>query len=259
VASRDISAIRLRHPPGGSAILARRAAEMLHERRPDLLKGLDGAAFQDFLATCSLHHHPKPHEILRQDEPTDHCYLILQGRVEVSVIDVNGNRVLAHIANPGEVMGEVEIFSGRVCAATCTTWPDTMLAAFSAEKIMACLPAETLLRNFAGIFHDRLTRDNAQQSVAMFYAAEDRIRIHLLSLTAPDRPEALISQNNLALLAGCSRQTVNQTLAHLRGAGIVEITRGTIRVLDRARLQGPRPGSDLTALPQTTVPREDGA
>lgn len=236
---------------------AGRASELLGRHRPDLLRGLGEAQLRQFLAGCSLHHYRAPFEILRQDEPTDLCFLILKGRVEVSVIDINGNRVLAHIAGPGEVMGEVEIFSGRPCAATCTTLPDTTLTAFTAAQVMAHLPAEQLLRNFAGIFHDRLTRDSRQQSVAMFYTAEDRIRIHLLSLSAPDRPEVQISQSSLAALAGCSRQTVNLTLAQLRAAGIVRLMRGAICILDRTRLQGPRPGSDDAALPHAMLLPED--
>ena len=243
--------------PGRRNDRAGRASELLGRHRPALLHGLGEAELRHFLAGCSLLHYGNPTEILRQDEPADLCYLILKGRVEVSVIDINGNRVLAHIAGPGEVMGEVEIFSGRPCAATCTTLPDTTLSAFTAAQVMAHLPAEKLLRNFAGIFHDRLTRDSRQQSVAMFYTAEDRIRIYLLSLSAPDRPMVQISQSTLAGLAGCSRQTVNQTLAQLRAAGIVALMRGAVRILDRARLQGPRPGSDDAVLPQTIPLRED--
>lgn len=209
----------------------------IRELQPQLLRGLSADRLAGILSETRIQHYRRPREILRQGESATWGYLILRGRVEVSFLDTDGNRVLAHLANPGEVMGEVEQFSGRVCAATCTTLPDTSVMLFDAGLILRHMPADLLLRNFAGIFHDRLTRDNRQHSVAMFYAAEDRVRIHLLSMTAPQTPEVRLSQTELAGFAGCSRQTVNKALSQLRTEGIVAMSRGMIRVLDRARLQ----------------------
>lgn len=209
----------------------------IHALQPQLLRGLSADRLAGILSETRIQHYRRPREILRQGESAACGYLILRGRVEVSFLDTDGNRVLAHLANPGEVMGEVEQFSGRVCAATCTTLPDTSVMLFDAGLILRHMPADLLLRNFAGIFHDRLTRDNRQHSVAMFYAAEDRVRIHLLSMTSPATPEVRLSQTELAGFAGCSRQTVNKALSQLRAEGIVAMSRGMIRVLDRARLQ----------------------
>lgn len=200
------------------------------------------------LSETRIMHLRRPKEILRQGEVAEWGFLILSGRIEVSYLDINGNRVLAHLASPGEVLGEVEQFSGRTCAASCTTLPDTTVMLFDAALILRHMPADLLLRNFAGIFHDRLTRDNRQHSVAMFYGAEDRIRMHLLSMTSADHPCIMVSQADLAGFAGCSRQTVNKTLSQLRHEGTVDMARGQICVLNRARLLGARPGTEQLLL-----------
>lgn len=212
--------------------------------RPPLLRGMDSTQLAALLSETTVQVMRRPTEILRQGEPAKWGYLILKGQIEVTFIDVDGNRILAHLAKPGEVMGEVEQFSGRTCAATCTTLPDTAVMLFDAALILRHMPAQLLLRNFASIFHERLMRDNQQQSVAMFYAAEDRIRIHLLSMTSVAMPEVRISQTELAGFAGCSRQTVNKTLSLLRAEGIVDMGRGSIRVLDRTKLEGPHSSID---------------
>jgi len=205
---------------------------------PALFRGTSRAVMARLLEEAPVLHIRRPREILRQGEAASHLYLIVRGRIEVSFLDVNGNRVLAHLAGPGEVLGEVEQFSGLFCAATCKTLPGVMVVQLDAATILRHMPADLLLRNLAAIFHDRLTRDNQQHSVAMFYGAEDRIRIHLLTMTSPDIPEVRISQTDLAGFAGCSRQTVNRTLSQLRAAGIITMSRGTMRILDRARLEG---------------------
>lgn len=227
--------------------------------QPALIAGISPDSLSAMLAEARVLHLPRSKEVLRQGEVAKAGYLILAGRIEVSFIDINGNRVMAHLAGPGEVLGEVEQFSGRTCAASCTTLPDTTVMLFDAAMILRHLPADLLMRNFAGIFHDRLTRDNRLQSVAMFYAAEDRVRIHLLSMTTPDAPEVKLSQGELAGFAGCTRQTVNKTLSHLRAEGIVEMGRGVVRVLDRARLEAAGPGTEPLVLDDSFFQPSDSA
>ncbi|WP_165571010.1 Crp/Fnr family transcriptional regulator [Paracoccus nototheniae] len=221
---------------------------MLTAVNPTLIAGMERGQMQALLAEGRVLNLPRPREVLRQGEPADGVYLILKGRIEVSFIDVNGNRVLAHLAGPGEAMGEVEQFSGRTCAATCTTMANTTVLIVDAALLLRHLAPDLLLRNIADIFHDRLTRDNRLQSLAMFYGAEDRIRIHLLSMTSIEAPDVQLSQTELAGFAGCSRQTVNKTLAQLRDAGIVQMGRGAIRVLDRVRLENAHCGNDRIVL-----------
>ena len=234
--------------PAGSDIL-----DLLRRLRPAILAGITHDGLSALLAEARMISVSQPLEVLRQGEVADWAYLILKGRIEVSYLDRDGNRVLAHLAGPGEVMGEVEQFSGRTCAAGCTALPDSKLLLVNAAMIMRHMPHDQLIRNLANIFHDRLTRDNRQQSIAMFYASEHRVRIHLLSLTRPDAPQIRLSQAELAAFAGCSRQTVNRTLSQLRAEGIVDLGRGTIRVLDRARLRDAGRGHATGAGPEDDV------
>lgn len=209
---------------------------------PDLLEGLTDDQRLAFYAECTPRVYTSPTEILSQGEDAPNGYLIVEGRVHVTFLDCDGNLVIAHVAGPGEVMGEVELLSGKTCAASCRTNANTTLLIFSRDLLMKHIPTEMLLRNFACILHSRLMRDNRLQSIAQFYPVETRICLHLANLTNEDQPEAQISQAQLAILSGCSRQTVNRTLADLRADGIIELGRGVIRVLDAARLESARLG-----------------
>gem|GEM_PF-789048 len=252
--------IRTRPDSGRAAPVESKWLDLLEKSDPALFHGMTRAQLGMMLAETSVQHLRRPTELLRQGDPARWGYMILRGRIEVSFIDINGNRILAHLARAGEVLGEVEQFSGLPCAATCTTLPDTTVMLFDAALVMKHMSADIVLRNFAGIFHDRLSRDNRQQSVAMFYAAEDRIRIHLLGMTSETNPSVQISQTELAGFAGCSRQTANRTLAQLRAEGIVAMARGSIKVLDRSRLALTRPGGDQIILDTVTIHarRSDG-
>ncbi|MTH64386.1 Crp/Fnr family transcriptional regulator [Paracoccus shanxieyensis] len=203
---------------------------------PDLFRGLSEEQRHAFYAECTPRLCRTATEILRQDEEAPCGFLIISGRVQITYVDCDGNVVIAHVAGPGEVVGEVELLSGKTCAATCITIPNTTLLVFSEALLKKYVPADILLRNFAGILHSRLMRDNRLQSIAQFYPAEARVCLHLLNLTNDDQ-HAYISQAQLAILSGCSRQTVNRTLSDLRAQGIIELGRGVIRVLDDTRLE----------------------
>lgn len=229
-----------RAPPGTAACqrspVSPELLDAIKALQPDVLQGASDLQLSGFLSQALVRRMRRRKEILRQGEPADCGFIVLEGQVDVTFTDPDGNRVLAHLARPGEVLGEAELFSGLTCAASCTCHPGALLLLFDAPLILRHIPAELLLRNLARIFHNRMIRDNSMHSVAMFYDAAERVRAHLLSMSCPDAPEVQISQNELAGFAGCSRQTVNRTLSQMRAEGIVEMGRGTIRVLDRQRL-----------------------
>lgn len=204
--------------------------------RSILLDGLSVAERQAFLGECTPLHIPTPTEILSQGEPTRICYLIVQGRVEVTFLDRDGNSVLTHVAGPGEMVGEVEVLSDLPCTATCRTFPHTRLLSFAAPQLLRHVPPDLLLRNLAVLFHNRLLLHSRMRAITQFYTAEARVRLHLLNL-ADGRSEVQINQAQLAQMAGCSRQTVNRVLGEMRAEGQIATRRGSIRILNGASMR----------------------
>lgn len=218
------------------------------------MKGITADELMQFVASCIVTTSRTERPILQQGQSLDHAYLVIRGEVEISIIDTEGNSVLAHLAQPGEVVGEVELLSGRLCLANCRARMGTTLARFGLPLLRRFVPDERLLHNLACTFHDRLSRDDRQHLTAMFYSSEDRVRSHLLSLTSAGRARTQISQKDLAAFSGCSRQTVNRTLAQLRKDGIIEIGRGWVLVRDRQRLENLTIGARQRDLSDTEAP-----
>lgn len=216
--------------------------------QPELFDGLSEDRLLAFYAECTPRNCATPTEVLSQGEPALTAFLILEGRIEVTFIDAEGNTIIAHVAGPGEVMGELELLSGKTCAATCRTYANTRLLCFSAPLLTKHVPTDLLLRNFARILHGRLVRDNRLHAIAQYYPAEARICLHLWRMAGQDGTDIPISQAQLALLAGCSRQTVNRTLAQLRDNGTIEMRRGALRVLEPQRLSSRRLAFDASGI-----------
>ena len=98
------------------------------------------------------------------------------------------------------------------------------------------LQSPVFVRNLAGIYYDRLIRDNMAKSVSQFYSVDQRLCIYLSQLTSEQRPQIRVSQSSLAAIIGCSRQTVNRKLGELRDNAVIQLGKGLITVLDRKAL-----------------------
>ena len=79
-------------------------------------------------------------------------------------------------------------------------------------------------------------RENRNRMADHYYSADQRIRLYLRQLTSDSDNAVRISQSQLGVVIGCSRQTVNKMLGELRDDGIIELGRNAVRVLDPARL-----------------------
>lgn len=201
-----------------------------------MLDGLSQDEKRAFLGACTARVLKAPAAILRQGEPAPGGFLVVTGRVEVDYVDASGNPVIVHTALPGEMLGEVEALSGRPCACSCVAAPDTTVLFCPVRVLYAHIPPRLLIRNLCDTLYDRMVRESRNKAADHYCNAEQRLRLHLHRLTDNGTDTVRLSQSQLGVLIGCSRQTVNPMLGRLREQGIIELGRGAIRVLDRDRL-----------------------
>jgi CRP-like cAMP-binding protein len=87
---------------------------------------------------------------------------------------------------------------------------------------------------------ERLKDMTAQLSEALFVTVDKRVHrrllfLHDLALVAGD-DWIVVRQEEVAMMAGTTRPTVNRVLRRAQAEGVIELGRGRIRVLDRNRL-----------------------
>lgn len=101
--------------------------------------------------------------------------------------------------------------------------------AYGDAKMMACL-----LRSLA------IASDQAEQSVACLALHDVPARAARWILQTQDRTssrEFPLTQENLAIMIGVQRTTVNAAAMLLKGEGLISYSRGAIRVIDREGLK----------------------
>ncbi|MGO4854504.1 Crp/Fnr family transcriptional regulator [Phaeovulum sp. W22_SRMD_FR3] len=201
-----------------------------------LLHGLTDAAKNDFLDRSIIRVYDRDQQVLTQGDHSPGLFLVAHGLIEVGYLTDTGQQSIIHHAGPGETVGEPEAVAGTRCVANCVAKTGTTLLFCPTAQIFEFLLIPQFISNFTAAFCERMQRENVYKSVDQLQPVEQRICSYLRKLSQRS-PVIEQSQTYLAGVVGCSRQTVNRTLGVLRDAGIVEVNKGVIRVLNPQALE----------------------
>jgi len=168
--------------------------------------------------------------VFRQGDPSDGVYLILSGRVRLSVTNSVGRQATVALLDRNELFGEqclVDVRNTRLISA-CTTDP-TEVAKIGLQSVKNLLASDLQFANF--ILQSLLLR-MAQYEQALVHQiidnAERRLARALLHLckydsakTGPTLIEG-VSQEMLAEMVGASRPRINGFMTKFRRLGHLE-------------------------------------
>jgi CRP/FNR family transcriptional regulator, cyclic AMP receptor protein len=89
------------------------------------------------LATCRTY--PRGNLLFHHGEPGDAIFLVLRGRVKVSLVNGDGREVMLALLQPGGVFGLVEALDGGPHTGTATTLLESRLARVPADRFVGWL------------------------------------------------------------------------------------------------------------------------
>jgi CRP/FNR family transcriptional regulator, cyclic AMP receptor protein len=172
-------------------------------------------------------------EILFVDgDPGRSMFVVVSGLVQLAIFGVDGRRLTLGHAGPAACFGELVALDGgrRSTTATVARTCDLLEIPSAALRVALADDPAMLEGVLAQLVH--LVRTGAGQSADLALADLER-RVARAALDAP----AELTQQELADLAGGSRQMVNAVLAALCRRGLLQLEGGRPRRLDRAGLR----------------------
>jgi CRP-like cAMP-binding protein len=169
--------------------------------------------------------------IFCRGDPGDQIYLVIEGRVRLSVVTPEGRTVSFRHAGPGSSFGEIAALDRGARTADAMALTGVAAKTLSQRSLDALIGSSPRVARAAIEYLCRRLRDTTEQveSIAL-YPLEARVARFLLSAIKLGSTEPLpatstlqfgISQSELALLIGGSRQKVNLALARLEAAGAI--------------------------------------
>ena len=181
----------------------------------------------------------------RGDTATD-VYLVVEGSVRLSVFSSDGRTLSFKHANAGDFFGEIACLDGGARSADATAITRVQVMALAQARFTSLIETNPRVARAAITFLCQRLRDTSEQSEAIaLHPIEVRLaRFFLSRCKHADADGAVnrssfdlgMSQNELALLVGASRQKVNAALALLEHANAVKRS-GNRLVCNVARLQ----------------------
>lgn len=185
--------------------------------------------------------------VFREGDSGDTCYVVRSGRARAIREHVDGRSIALATFGPGEIFGELAMFDSERRSATVETIEGTIAVAILGADMRRLLKAhpDIALKLLIGLGR-RLRETNERLARQSFQTVQSRVASVLAELVANARSQGAgetdvlitATQNDLAQLAGSSRESASRFLATLERAGVITQGRGKLVVHDPARLEG---------------------
>ncbi len=199
----------------------------------DLRDMLDGLATDVTLSKGDV--------LFEMGDDGDSLCAIISGSVEFSVLSREGRKLSLDVMWAGALFGEIALFDPGPRTATATALERTQLRIVrNADVLRAVRHTPDLAVDLIQLAGERLRWMSTQLNEQVFLPLPARLARKILHLTVPNAEEKAdlpLSQSDLANFVGATREAVSKTISTWKNDGVIDASRGGLRVLNRDALQ----------------------
>lgn len=183
--------------------------------------------------------------LYQQEEISSVFYFILSGRVQVSILDDDGNEFILEVMGEWALCGEADAFKGYPRFSNALALDDVEVVAFDFEHIqqffashpelaVSLLTIASIKQRVLGVRLQHLASPKPEKRItellsrlADLYGQSERgvIKIGIR-----------LTHEQIAAMTGSSRVTVTRTLRRLRDKGVIDVRDRMFHILDAKQL-----------------------
>lgn len=174
--------------------------------------------------------------IFTRGDPGKEIYLVVRGRVRLSVLTPEGRELSFAHAEPGQIFGEIAMLDGETRSADATAVTSVKALTLSRGSFQRLATAHPIISEAVIRFLCRRIREADQQLEAIALCPIEVRLARFFLATARQKAgnsdaervtvDLGMSQSELALLIGASRPKVNTALSMLEANGALTRTKG---------------------------------
>ncbi|MCW2277510.1 Crp/Fnr family transcriptional regulator [Heliophilum fasciatum] len=212
----------------------------------DGLSVLPDEALQALAAAQGERIHKKRHRLFGEGETAEAVYFLLQGKVKLIKVNLDGLEKMLTIIRPGQFFGEIAVMDGSPAPYTAETLEEVRLIAINKESFHKLLHQYPLMAcELLRIEAKRLRHAYRHMKNLALLDTHGRVAASLVRLAHNDSVSegntisirTNLTRQEMAQLIGTSRETVSRILAEYERLGILEIDRQTIIIRDMEELR----------------------
>jgi len=168
-------------------------------------------------------------------------YIIKKGRIKVTIPSAEGDELILTILSEGQMFGELSFIDGKQRSATVQAMEETEVLCLNREDFLSLLRIRfDLVLKVLELFAQRLRDTDVFLAEAHFLDITSRLAKKLLDLErvfgskeeGGIRIGVPVTQRDLASMVGATRESINKTLKTFREQGLLEVSKGYIKILD---------------------------
>jgi len=204
----------------------------------DLLGAFGPEALDRLLAASGDRTMRRNDVLFQQGDPANEVYVVRSGRIAVGTRSADGRDSVIKIMERGDIFGEMPLFDGLGRSADARALEPTTILVIPYSVVRSEIEADpNLLWAVVDLLSRRIRLIDAALADAVFLDVTGRTAKRLLELAGEqDEFQLPITQEELAGLAGASRERVNKALASFIRLGWIAQDGRRYRITNRAEL-----------------------
>ena len=197
----------------------------------------------DALASIALNRSYKKGQIIfSEGDEGAGFYVVISGRVKIFKLSPDGKEQILHMMEPGEIFGEVPVFTGQGYPAFAEAHINCSLLFFPRNAFIELIRKDpSLSLNMLAVLSWRLRKFAALIEDLSLKEVPGRLAAYLLYLSrksgSGDEFDLDISKGQLASLLGTIPETLSRILGKMSRQRLISSEGSRIRIVDRATIE----------------------
>ncbi len=206
-------------------------------KKVPLFSDLDDEELHKLASIVREQNYKRRTTIVRVDDPGGALYILKSGLVK----DQHGDEMILRILYPTDFFGEMSLLDGMPRSATVTAQEPSEVLTISREHFLNIIEqSPKILLKMTAVLSQRLRNTNELIHSLAFFDVYGKVARLLLNLAAERGRvteqgtviDMRLTQQELAELAGMTRETMARTLREFQQAGCIRVDSGIISILE---------------------------
>ena len=202
-----------------------------------LFSGLSDEELDKVSGIAAVKRFSRGESIFFEGDEGNGFYMVLEGRVKIFKMSLEGKEQILHIFGPGEPFGEVPVFHGQPFPANATALVGSSLLFFPRRQFVDLVTANpSLALNMLAMLSLRLRRFATQIENLSLKEVPGRLASYLIYLSeeqgTSSRVTLDIPKGQLASLLGTIPETLSRIFSRMTEEGLIRVDGRTIFIDD---------------------------
>lgn len=206
-----------------------------------LFQGMSGDQYDELAMIVVDQEVVRGAQIFAEGDPGNGFFVVINGRVKIFKLSMEGKEQILHIFGPGEPFAEVAVFTGSPYPANAMALEKSRIFFFPRQAFVELISAHpSLAMNMLATLSFRLKQFTHLIETLSLKEVPGRLAAYLLLAReregANNRVKLAVSRTQLASLLGTIPETLSRILTRMSGQNLIAVEGSSITILDEQAL-----------------------